>query len=92
MTSKDAVAILVNDIHLDKGNGNLVKDIFRQLIQVCRDFDVENIICGGDIFTNRSAQPMLCLTDWKDILATFLGCLVPVITNLFGSILYVLSN
>ena len=24
MTSKDAVAILVNDIHLDKGNGNLV--------------------------------------------------------------------
>ena len=68
MTSKDAVAILVNDIHLDKGNGNLVKDIFRQLIQVCRDFDVENIICGGDIFTNRSAQPMLCLTDWKDIL------------------------
>ena len=30
--------------------------------------------------------------DWKDILATFLGCLVPVIANLFGSILYVLSN
>lgn len=28
--------------------------------------------------------------DWKDILATFLGCMVPVITNLFGSILYVL--
>lgn len=65
---KEAIAILVNDVHLDKDNGNLVKDIFRQLIQVCNDFSTNQIICGGDIFTNRSAQPMICLTDWKEIL------------------------
>lgn len=65
---KKAIAVLVNDIHLDKSNGDLVKDIFRQIIQVCKDFKTNRIICGGDIFTNRSAQPMICLTDWKDIL------------------------
>lgn len=65
---KKALAVLVNDVHLNKSNGDLVKDIFRQLIQVCEDFKTNRIICGGDIFTNRSAQPMICLTDWKDIL------------------------
>lgn len=63
-----AIAVLVNDIHLDKSNGDLVKDIFRQIIQVCKDFKTDRIICGGDVFTNRSAQPMICLTDWKEIL------------------------
>ena len=28
---KKAVAILVNDVHLDKSNGELVRDIFHQL-------------------------------------------------------------
>lgn len=65
---KKAIAVLVNDIHLDKSNGDLVKDIFRQIIQVCKDFKTDRIICGGDVFTNRSAQPMICLTDWKEIL------------------------
>lgn len=65
---KKAIAVLVNDVHLDKSNGDLVKDIFRQIIQVCKDFKTDRIICGGDVFTNRSAQPMICLTDWKEIL------------------------
>ena len=33
---RKAVAVLVNDIHLDKGNGELIKDIFlNQLINLC---------------------------------------------------------
>lgn len=62
-------AILVNDLHLDKENGELVKDIFRQLVSLCKECKTHNIICGGDVFTNRSGQPLSCLTDWKEILS-----------------------
>lgn len=65
---KKAVAILVNDIHLDKSNGELVKDIFRQLVTLCRKKGCSEIWVGGDVFTNRSGQPLECLTTWKDIL------------------------
>ena len=65
---KRAVGILVNDIHLDKDNGELVKDIFVQLNRLCAEYDVNRIFCGGDVFTNRSGQPLQCLTDWKEIL------------------------
>lgn len=65
---KHAIGILVNDIHLDKDNGDLVKDIFIQLINLCKKYDTNRIFCGGDVFTNRSGQPLKCLTDWKEIL------------------------
>lgn len=66
--SKKVVAILVNDIHLNKDNGELIKSIFKQLVDICKDCKTNNIFCGGDVFTNRSGQPLSCLTDWKDIL------------------------
>ena len=65
---RKAIGILVNDIHLDKDNGDLVKDIFDQLIYLCNEYKTNRIFCGGDIFTNRSGQPLQCLTDWKEIL------------------------
>lgn len=65
---KYAIGVLVNDIHLDKNNGDLVKDIFKQLMSVCEEYDTHRIFCGGDVFTNRSGQPLQCLTDWKEIL------------------------
>jgi len=68
MIKKEVVGILVNDIHLDKDNGELVKDVFKQLIKVCKEYDTKCIFCGGDVFTNRSGQPLQCLTDWKEIL------------------------
>ena len=66
--NKKAIGLLVNDIHLDKDNGELVKDIFRQLISLCQEYNTNRIFCGGDVFTNRSGQPLQCLTDWKEIL------------------------
>lgn len=65
---KKAIGILANDIHLNKDNGVLVKDIFKQAVNVCKKYDTNNLFCGGDIFTNRSGQPLQCLTDWKEIL------------------------
>jgi len=66
--SKKALGVLVNDIHLDKDNGKLVKDIFNQLVVLCEEYKTKRIFCGGDVFTNRSGQPLQCLTDWKEIL------------------------
>ena len=78
---KKAVAILVNDVHLDKNNGELVKDIFDQLTSLCHKRGVYEIWVGGDVFTNRSGQPLSCLTTWKEILEDLMdaGILIRVI-------------
>lgn len=65
---KRAIAILANDIHLDKSNGELVRSIFHQLQTLAEQEGVEDVIIGGDVFTNRSGQPLACLTTWKDII------------------------
>lgn len=67
---KRIVALLINDVHLNKDNGDLVKDIFKQVVNICKKNSIENIIVGGDVFTNRSGQPLACLTDWDEILGT----------------------
>lgn len=66
--NKKAVGVFITDTHLDRDNGELVKSIFDQLIDVCKSYGVSRIFHGGDVFTNRSGQPLQCLTDWKDIL------------------------
>jgi exonuclease SbcD len=65
---KKVIGILANDIHLNKNNGTLVKDIFQQAVNVCKKYGTNNLFCGGDVFTNRSGQPLQCLTDWREIL------------------------
>lgn len=66
--SNKPIGVFITDTHLDKDNGELVKNIFDQLIDLCKQFGINRIFHGGDIFTNRSGQPLQCLTDWKDIL------------------------
>jgi DNA repair exonuclease SbcCD nuclease subunit len=68
IVNKQPIAIFVTDIHLDKDNGELVKSIFNQLIELCKKYEVNRIICGGDVFTNRSGQPLSCLKDFREIL------------------------
>lgn len=66
--SKQVLGVLLNDTHLNKDNGELVKSIFNQAIELCETEGTDKIFCGGDVFTNRSGQPLQCLTDWKEIL------------------------
>ena len=66
--NKKAIGVLINDPHIDKDNGGLVQYIFSQLINLCADYGTNRIFCGGDIFTNRSGQPLSCLMDWREIL------------------------
>ena len=62
------IFILVNDIHIDKQRSELVKDIFHQIIEIADDNGIRNIIIGGDVFTNRSGQPLDCLSTFQDII------------------------
>lgn len=66
--SKNVAAVLINDVHLDKNNGELVESIFKQAEQVCIKNDCYFLICSGDVFTNRSAQPLDVLKVFKRIL------------------------
>lgn len=61
-------AVLVTDVHLDRGNSDLVKNIFDQLVSLCLERGICNIICAGDVFTTRSGQPLECLSAWQEIL------------------------
>ena len=63
-------AVVVTDVHLDRGNSDLVKDIFDQLVSLCHERGIGNVICAGDVFTTRSGQPLECLSAWQEILAT----------------------
>jgi len=64
---KKEIVLWLTDPHLDKDNGALVKDIFRQAIKICKDRRIWNMVCGGDVFTNRSGQPLETLTDFIEI-------------------------
>lgn len=66
---KKAIGILVNDIHLNKDNGALVESIFDQLVVLCKKKKCKSIYCGGDVFTNRSGQPLSCLIVWNNIIS-----------------------
>lgn len=65
---KKPFALFVTDIHLTKDNGEIVKNIWRQCIKICKENKIKKIICGGDIFTNRSGQPLSCLIDFKEMI------------------------
>ena len=67
-SESNPIFILLNDIHIDKSNGELVKDIFKQVIDIAVQKDIIHIVIGGDVFTNRSGQPLDCLTTFQEIL------------------------
>jgi exonuclease SbcD len=62
---KKAIAILVNDLHLNKDNTELIEDIINQVANHCVQLGVKDILIGGDVFTSRSGQPLNCLVCWR---------------------------
>lgn len=64
---KTPIALFLTDTHLTKDNIELVIDIFEQAIQVCKTNKIDQIICGGDVFTSRSSQPLLVLKAFQYI-------------------------
>lgn len=69
---KKPFAIYLTDVHLTKDNTALVRNIFKQAIAKCKKLGINTIFCGGDIFTNRQAQPLGALLAFIDILELLL--------------------
>ena len=72
MKKNKPIAILVNDVHLNKDNGELVKNTLFQVTDYAIRNKISCIIFGGDIFTNRSGQPLSCLLNFKEILEEYM--------------------
>lgn len=65
---KKNLAIVSTDWHIDSENVELSKDLAAQQIQLALDKDVKLLICLGDVFESRKAQPEIVLNCFKSIL------------------------
>jgi exonuclease SbcD len=67
MTNRKICVIL--DIHLTETKIDLVTNIFQKnIIPYCKKHDINTILQGGDIFTNRASQKLNVLMAWSNIL------------------------
>ena len=62
------IAIISTDWHIDAENVELSKNLAAQQIQFAKDAGVNWLICLGDVFQSRKAQPEIALNCFKDIL------------------------
>jgi exonuclease SbcD len=67
-TTRNKIALLINDIHIDKQTVNVATAVCLQAFEYAVANGVRNVIFGGDVFTNRSGQPLVCLNTWRYIL------------------------
>lgn len=58
---KNPIALLVNDLHVDKNNIAEFEKNWNEALSVCQQKRVEDLVVGGDIFTTRSSQPLSVL-------------------------------
>lgn len=62
------IAVISTDWHIDAGNVELSRNLAAQQIQFAKKSNVKWLICLGDVFESRKAQPEIALNCFKDIL------------------------
>lgn len=62
------IAIISTDWHIEAGNVELSKSLAAQQIQLAKDSGTDWLICLGDVFESRKAQPEFVLNCFSDIL------------------------
>ena len=66
MAEINPVALLINDIHLDKNNiPEFVKN-WREALNICKEQSINEIIVGGDFWQSRSSQTLDALLAAKE--------------------------
>lgn len=65
---KEPIALLLNDIHISKDNLAEFDKNWDEMRSVCRKYNIEDVIIGGDFFTTRSAQTLSTLLTVRDAL------------------------
>lgn len=62
------LAIISTDWHIDSGNVELSKQLMAQQIQLAKEEKIKKLICLGDIFDAKKAQPEIVLLAFNFIL------------------------
>ena len=62
---KKAVALLVNDMHITKNTINDFILNWDEMLEQAKANNVSTVIIGGDVFTDRSSQPLEVLITVK---------------------------
>ncbi|WP_304649520.1 metallophosphoesterase [uncultured Duncaniella sp.] len=62
---KEAIALLINDIHVNKDNIAEFNKNWDEMLSVCQREGVEEVVIAGDMFTTRAAQTLSTLLAVK---------------------------
>lgn len=62
---KEALALLVNDLHVTSDNIPEFEKNWREAFSVCRKYGIKDLIIGGDVFTARASQTLPVLLAMK---------------------------
>lgn len=65
---REAIALLINDIHISKDNIDEFGKNWNEALSVCKKENINEIIIGGDMFTTRSSQTLATLLAVKTAL------------------------
>lgn len=68
--------LLLTDTHLSDNNIDLVTDIFKQAIKVCKEKNIDTIFHLGDWFTSRKAQSLAVLKATDNIISMFRSAVI----------------
>lgn len=62
---KEAIALFINDIHVNKDNIAEFNQNWKEMLSVCKRENIADIIIGGDVFTSRASQTLATLLAVK---------------------------
>jgi len=58
MSNRIPTALLLNDIHISKDNISEFQKNWDETLRLCKQFDIADMIIGGDLWQSRSAQTL----------------------------------
>lgn len=65
---KEAISLLINDIHINKDNIIEFNQNWDEMLSVCKRENIADIVIGGDMFTSRASQTLSVLLAVKKAL------------------------
>lgn len=65
---KEAIALLINDIHVGKDNISDFNQNWDEMLTICKRENIADIVIGGDMFTSRASQTLATLLAVKNAL------------------------
>ncbi len=65
---KEAIALLINDIHVSKDNIEEFNKNWDEMLSVCKRENISDVVIGGDVFTSRASQTLATLLAVKHAL------------------------